>query len=134
MIRLMNRKKWVIILCVLGILVAGYLSYMFYSDNHSICDINETFDCTSVHQSDYALFLGIPVAILGLVGYILILVFAMWKFDLVKWISLFGTLFSLRLTWAEFFVINKFCIFCIISQVIIMAIFLISVKWKKYLR
>ena len=65
----MDRKKWVIILCVLGVLVAGYLGYMYYSDNHSVCDINETFDCSSVHESDYAVLFGIPVALIGLAGY-----------------------------------------------------------------
>jgi len=130
----MDKKKWVIILAVLGIIVAGYLTYMYYSQDHSVCDINETFDCTSVHDSDYALLFGMPVAIIGFIGYILILLFAMWNFKYVKWLALFGSLFSLRLTYAEMFIIYKYCIFCLISQVIIIAIFIISVKWKKYLR
>jgi vitamin-K-epoxide reductase (warfarin-sensitive) len=130
----MDRKKWVIILCVLGVLVAGYLGYMYYTDTHSVCDINATFACTPVHESDFALFLGIPVAILGLVGYLLIMVFAMFQFKYVKWIALLGALFSLRLTWAEFFVIHAFCVFCLVSQVLIIAIFLISVKWKRFKR
>jgi vitamin-K-epoxide reductase (warfarin-sensitive) len=127
----MDRKKWVIILCVLGVLVAGYLGYMYYSDNHSVCDINETFDCSSVHESDYAVLFGIPVALIGLAGYLLIMLFAMFQFKYVKWISLFGSLFSLRLTWAEIFILNKYCIFCLVSQAIIIAIFFVSVRWKK---
>jgi len=128
----MDRKKWVIILCVLGVLVAGYLGYMYYSDNHSVCDINATFACTPVHDSSFAMLLGIPVALIGLVGYLLIMLFAMFQFKYVKWIALFGALFSMRLTWAEFFVIHALCVFCLVSQVIIIAIFLVSVRWKRF--
>ena len=124
----------VMVLCILGILVAGYLAYLYYSNNHSVCDINKTFDCTSVHESDYAVLFGIPVAIIGFVGYFAIMFFSLWYFKMVKWISLFGALFSMRLTWAEIFVIQKYCIFCLISQVVIIAIFLISVRWKRFLK
>ncbi|MFH1972306.1 MAG: vitamin K epoxide reductase family protein [archaeon] len=130
----MNRKNIVILLAVLGIIVAGYLAYAYYTDTHGLCDINDTFNCTTVHQSDYAVLFGLPVAIIGFIGYLLIILFAVWKFEYVKWISLFGTLFSLRLTWAEFYVIEKFCIFCLISQGLIFLIFLFSVKWKRYLK
>lgn len=115
-------------------IVAAYLGYAFYSDNHSICDINEVLDCTTVHQSDYAVFLGIPVAIIGFIGYIVILLISFFKFKYVKWVSLFGALFSLRLTWAEMFIIHKYCIFCLVSQAIIIAIFILSVRWKRYLK
>ena len=127
----MDNKKWVIILAVLGVLVAGYLSYMHYSSNYEICNIDSTWDCGGVSQSDYSEFMGIPIAYLGFVAYLVILLFALWNFKWVKWISLFGTLFSLRLTWAEAFIIHKYCYFCLLSQLIILAIFIFSVKWKK---
>ena len=76
-------KRLLIILCVLGVLVASYLSYMYYSDNHSVCDINDTFDCTTVHQSEYAELFGFPVAIIGFIGYLLILLFVFLKYSYV---------------------------------------------------
>ena len=130
----MDKKKWIIVLCILGVGVASYLSYMYYSGEHQICDINETFNCTTVHESDYAVFAGVPVALLGVIGYLLILGVVFYDMRYVTWISFAGMLFSLRLTYAEVFVIYKFCIFCLISQAIIIAIWLVSIRWKKVKR
>ena len=107
---------------------------MYYTQDYEVCNIDNNWDCGSVSQSEYAEFMGIPVAYLGIAGYLVILLFAFWNFKMVKWVSLFGALFSLRLTWAEAFIIHKYCIFCLISQAIILAIFLVSVKWKRYLK
>jgi len=116
------------------VIVAGYLAYMYYTQDYSICNIDDKWDCGGVSQSSYAELFGIPVAILGFICYLLIIFAAVWKFEYVKWISLFGTLFSLRLTWAEFYVIEKLCIFCLVSQALIFLIFVFSVKWKRYLK
>jgi vitamin-K-epoxide reductase (warfarin-sensitive) len=130
----MNKKRWIVILCILGIITASYLTYMFYSDSHEVCDINNTFNCTTVHESDYAVFSGVPVAILGIVGYFFILAFSFYSLFYAKWLSFVGLLFQLRLTYAEFFVIHKLCIFCLISQGIILLIFLLCLNWKRIKR
>ena len=131
----MNKKKWIVILCLLGIIVASYLAYMFYNTGaHEVCDINNTFDCTTVHESEYAVIAGVPVAILGIMGYFFILAFSFYSLFYARWLSLVGLLFQLRLTWAEFFVIHKLCIFCLISQGLILLIFLLTVNWKRVRR
>lgn len=130
----MDKKGWIIILCILGVIIASYLTYMYYSDQHQACDINSTFECTPVHQSSYALLGGVPVAVLGVIGYLLILAFVFYDMRYASWIAFAGMLFSLRLTYAEFFVIHKLCIFCLVSQVLIIAIWLVSIRWKKVKR
>ncbi len=131
----MDKKKWIVVLSVLGIIVASYLTYMYYNtESHEVCDINDTFNCTSVHESDYAVLGGVPVAILGIMGYFFILAFSFYSLFYVRWLSFVGLLFQLRLTWAEFFVIHKLCIFCLISQGLILIIFLLAVNWKRVRR
>tara|TARA_Y100000310_G_scaffold265358_2_gene276369 strand:+ start:4866 stop:5309 length:444 start_codon:yes stop_codon:yes gene_type:complete len=131
-LKVMNNKKLIVFLCLFGIIIASYLTYMYYNtDSHEVCDINETFDCTSVHESDYAVLGGVPVAILGIVGYFFILVFSFYSAFYTRWLSFVGLLFQLRLTWAEFFIIHKLCIFCLISQALILIIFFLAVNWKR---
>jgi uncharacterized membrane protein len=122
------------ILAVVGIIIASYLGYIYYYDAHEVCDINQTFECTTVHESDYAQLFGISVALIGIAGYVAILLALFYMEWSVKWLALFGALFSMRLTWAEIFVIEKYCIFCLISQAIILAIFFVSVNWKKLIK
>ena len=126
-----TKKNWIVVLAILGIIIASYLGYIYYYDSHDVCDINTTFDCSTVHASSYAQMFGVSVALFGVLGFMVILLAQLYLEWSVKWLSLFGTLFSLRLTLAEIFVIEKYCIFCLISQLIILLIFLISVNWKK---
>ena len=125
------RRKAILTLCLIGIVIASYLGYIYYYDSHDVCDINTTFDCSTVHASDYAEMFGISVALFGILGFIAILLAQYYLEWSVPWLALFGTLFSLRLTLAEIFVIEKYCIFCLMSQLIILLIFLVSVNWNK---
>ena len=138
--------KFVFFLSILGILVSGYLTYLHYSTQNSTCDINATFQCSSVSNSKYSQILGVPVAILGLFGYMFIGTISwgilkkenikmliknnlLTQFVSPKTLSLFSVIaliFSLYLTYTEFFLIKALCIFCLISQAIILTIAVIS--------
>ena len=139
--------KFVFLLSIFGIIVSGYLTYDYYSTLNSVCDINETFQCSSVSESEYSELLGIPVAMLGLFGYSFL---SFISFGLYSNNSLLGKikknaqikkiisartlfffsamalLFSLYLTYAEFFLIKALCVFCLMSQAIILTIAIIS--------
>ena len=59
-----------LVLAVLGIGVAGYLVYVHYADVNPVCNI--AHGCHKVQTSEYAKLAGVPVALLGLFGYIII--------------------------------------------------------------
>ncbi len=124
---------------LVGLLVAIYLAYVELTLDPAVwCPVG---DCVSVHQSDYAELFGfLPVALFGVIGYTLILalaVFQQWRDgyrgqreqgrligQMVRWVpvgifflSLFGTLFSIYLTFLEPFVIGATCMWCLVSAV-----------------
>jgi hypothetical protein len=59
-------------LCLVGVGIAGYLTYVHYAGLRPICGISH--GCETVQTSSYASLVGIPVALLGLITYVLILV------------------------------------------------------------
>ncbi|MBT3389192.1 MAG: vitamin K epoxide reductase [Chloroflexi bacterium] len=117
-------------LSVVGLLVAGYMTYAEVSHAEVVC--GPVGDCNTVQQSPYAMLYGVlPVGVLGLIGYAAILSawalqyygpqawrtvasYAVWGF------ALFGTVFSIYLTFLEPFVIGATCIWCLSSAIIMM--------------
>jgi uncharacterized membrane protein len=95
-------------------------------------------DCNTVQSSPYAKLFGlIPIGLVGAVGYIAILVAWLWRRfrndklsniagPIMFGMALFGTLFSVYLTYLELFVIHAVCIWCLTSAVIITALMLLS--------
>lgn len=124
------------VLSLIGLIVAGYLSLHRMGYIGSLqCAIG---GCEVVQSSRYAVFLGIPVAYLGLVAYAGLLVVSLLGVqpgrERARWISLallagsaVGVLFSAYLTYLEAFVIHAWCQWCVISAVIVTVIFVISV-------
>lgn len=131
------------ILVVLGIGVAIYLTFIETTKTQAIC--GPVGDCNAVQDSKYAILFGIlPVGVLGLVGYIGILV--AWAAQRARWgvlteyapvlilgMTIFGTVFSVYLTYLELFVINAVCIWCISSAWFMTILMLLSlpsaVRW-----
>jgi uncharacterized membrane protein len=120
---------WVVpVLVVVGVGVATYLSYIEITHAEAVC--GPVGDCNTVNQSEYATLFGIlPVGVLGLMGYALILVLWAWGLfgggDSAKpahlglWgAALFGTVFSVYLTFLEPFVIGATCAWCLTSAVV----------------
>jgi uncharacterized membrane protein len=119
---------WIPILCLVGILVAGYLAYVETTHVEAVC--GPVGDCNTVQQSEYAHLFGfLPVGVLGLAGYVAVL--AAWligRFGPEKAarlaslgllsMSLLGVLFSVYLTFLEPFVIGATCAWCLTSAVI----------------
>jgi uncharacterized membrane protein len=121
-----------IVLTVIGIGVASYLVYVHYAGIKPACTAGES--CTKVQTSVYSKLVGIPVALIGLLGYIAILGsllvpqnettrLATMAFTLVG----FG--FSAYLTYRELFSIHAICEWCASSAVIMTVLACLSV-WR----
>jgi uncharacterized membrane protein len=131
-----QRSVIIPILAIVGIFVAGYLTFVEASGAEAVC--GPVGDCNTVQQSKYAMLFGIlPVGLLGLIGYLLI--FGAWiiaRLDLdhlsdyatvtIFGMTAFGTLFSIYLTFLEPFVIGATCAWCLTSAIVTAALFWLS--------
>lgn len=130
---------WVVpVLCVLGFGIAGYLSYVEVTQVTAVC--GPVGDCNTVQQSEYARLFGVlPIGLLGMAGYVAIFVTRVVRRNvrgrlediLVMFLfamTVFGTLFSIYLTFLEPFVIGASCAWCLTSAMIMTILMLISEK------
>jgi uncharacterized membrane protein len=131
------------VLALVGLLVAAYLSmYKLGMLGIIQCQIGS---CEKVQTSQYAYFLGLPVAFYGVAAYVAILVVAMLgiqpRFERERWVALalfgmsaVGVLFSAYLTYLEAAVIHAWCQWCVVSAVLITLIFLLSLPGLRQAR
>lgn len=124
----LNFYKIIAPLAVVGIGLAIYLLYEYFSPSHqSLCYINTTINCEASTKGVLAVTLGIPTAFYGLVGYFVILLSAIKKWPrLLFAMATFGLVFCLRITFLELFVIKAICPVCLACQLIIIAIFVMA--------
>lgn len=132
-----QRVQWVIrILCILGIGVAGYLTWTHMANTDPYC--GNAHGCADVQDSRYSEVAGIPVSVIGLVGYVVLLVFSLLRGRLDPDVefylpvlsfgaALIGVLYSAYLTYLEGFVIRAWCYWCVTSALVIAAIWILSV-------
>ena len=135
-----------IIIAVAGLGVAAYMSWAELTGNDTVCPGHTEdatgepgtiiVDCGFVQKSIYASFFGIPVALLGIAGYLGIL--AVWLLEdrlaflkdysavLVFGMALFGFLFSAYLTYTELFIMYTVCTWCLASAALMTLIFIIA--------
>ncbi|MDQ1389779.1 MAG: hypothetical protein QOF56_3233 [Acidobacteriaceae bacterium] len=106
-----------ILLAALGIVVSVLaLREHYRTEGDSPCSINERWDCGIVNHSPYAMLVGIPVAALGIFGYLLMGAFA-WRpaYRPLLAAALVGLGFSLYLAHVEAHILGVWCIYCVIS-------------------
>lgn len=130
---------WLIpVLSLIGIGIASYLAYVELNQVEAVC--GPVGNCNTVQQSSYATLFGfLPIGVMGVLGYITIII--SWLaglldlsrynriFKLALWLlTLFGTLFSIYLTFLEPFVIGATCMWCLTSAVIMTILFLMATK------
>lgn len=134
-----------IVLCVVGILVAGYMAWAEVTDNETACADVGKIDCAAVQESVYAQTFGFPVAIMGLLGYIAILgvlmledqidILATYGRTLIVGMGLFGVIFQTYLTYIEAAVLDKWCQWCMASYVLITLVFILgAVRLNRFLK
>jgi uncharacterized membrane protein len=100
-------------LSLFGLGVAGYLTWVHYAGVEPVC--TGISDCERVQSSDYARLAGIPVAVIGLVGYVAILASLWLPAQVTAFLAYVGVGFSSYLTWAELFRIDAICQWCVAS-------------------
>jgi uncharacterized membrane protein len=123
-------------LTVAGIALAGYLTIVHYRANLLVCGISS---CHTVQASKYAVFLGIPVALLGLAMYVALAGLALLRLRrparadqatyAVFLLAFAGLLFSGYLTAIELWVINAICQWCVVSAILVTVIAVIE-GWR----
>lgn len=128
-----------ILLTVIGLLVSVYMTIYKITSNDNMCIGSGA--CKTVNDSRYSEVtiagLRIPVAVLGVVGYAVILGvllpekrvdFLQQNGSLVFFgLSLMGFLFTLYLVYVEIALLKAFCPFCVTSQIAMTLIFILSV-------
>jgi uncharacterized membrane protein len=103
--------------------IASYLTYTHYADETIACP---TGGCATVQASSYALVAGVPVALIGLLGYLVILGALCLPRDLGRTLvlvaALTGSIFSTYLVAVQAFELDAFCAWCLASDAIIFAL------------
>jgi len=113
--------RWLlVILAIFGIVVSGLALREHYRTDVSPCSINARWDCGTVNHSPYAMLYGVPVAVIGIGGYLFLALLAYCR--AYAWMLPFVTvalLFAVHLADIEQYVLGTWCIYCAISLGII---------------
>ena len=126
--------RFLIALLALAGLYVSYLALrVHYSNDTQPCSINEKWDCGIVNHSPYAVIGPVPVAAVGIAGYVLLAVLSLaGRRRLLAAAAVLALAFSLYLTHIEKSVLMVWCLYCVISLGIISAITLLSLLWAMF--
>jgi uncharacterized membrane protein len=121
-----------LVVAAAGVGVAGYLTWVHYAGLEAFC-VGGSGGCERVQSSTYAKLGGVPVALLGLGGYLGILLAALAPGELARLLTaglaLLGAAFSAYLTYLELFVIDAICQWCVASA-LLMGLLAILAVWR----
>jgi vitamin-K-epoxide reductase (warfarin-sensitive) len=125
-------------LAVLGIAASALALREHYRTDTSPCSINEKWDCGIVNHSPYAVLGGVPVATIGIAGYLLLGTLALKRwYGVLLPVALSGLAFSLYLAHIEKDILGVWCIYCAASLAVISAFSLLvlgTVVWRGRLK
>ena len=117
----------VVVMAVFGAVVSALALQVHYSNKLEPCDINAHWDCGIVNHSRYSLIYGVPVAAVGIAGYLLIGLLALLrKKDWTFAAALAGFCYALYLSHVENSILQVWCLYCVISQCIIALIVILA--------
>ena len=118
-----------IAISAVGIAIAGYLTYVHYAGISPVCEI--AHGCEKVQTSEWSKVGGVPVALLGLLGYVAILAALSIPGELAMTaaagLAVVGAGFSAYLTYREVFTIEAICIWCVASAILMVALAILTV-------
>ena len=121
-------------LAAIGIVISSIsLQHHYSTAKSSFCDFSATVNCDIVNRSIYSQVFGVPVALIGAMGYSLLLILAVsQKRAASEWIlsrarillavASMGLAFALYLTYVEGFILGVWCVLCLSSLFIILAV------------
>lgn len=137
----MTLRRGMVLVSLGGVFVSAYLwMYKLGYMGEIVCG---TGGCETVQLSPYSRFLGIEVALIGLIGYLGLFGLALatlqprwaaarWPVGLLAVMSGIGVLFTAYLTWLELYVIHAICRWCVGSAVLIAVFFLLTLlEWRR---
>ncbi len=122
-------------LAIIGLFVSIYMTIFKLTENASMCIGSHA--CVTVNSSVYSEIRGVPVAAVGIVGYLAIIIVLLFEnrgeffkengLTILFGLTLLGFLFTLYLIYVEVAILHAFCPFCVTSQVAMTILFSISV-------
>jgi uncharacterized membrane protein len=120
---------WVKILAVIGIFLALFLLWeRYFKPSFQPCNINSTVNCNAVIRGEVSNTLGIPTPLIGLIGYVFILIGAFRKnAKLVLGMATFGLIFCLYIAYRELFQLHVVCPVCILCQLDMITVFILGI-------
>jgi len=123
-----NLANAIAVVALGGIVVSGLsLYHHFGKTKTSFCTFGESFNCDLVNRSVYSTVLGVPVALVGILGYLLILALATVYHERAETPLMLviasggGLAFALYLTYIEKFVLQAWCVLCLASLALILS-------------
>ena len=129
------------LLVLVGLVIAGYLSYLKLAAAPAACVDAGPFDCNVVLNSQYSELAGLPIAYLGLGVYALIGLVMLFERRLsflehygsllIFGIGLFAWLFSMWLVYVQFFLLEALCPWCLSHEANFTLLFL-TIAWRVY--
>jgi uncharacterized membrane protein len=130
--------RWILlVLAMVGMIASSLALREHYRTDASPCSINDRWDCGIVNHSPYAMLRGIPVATIGIAGYLLLGALALKRaYKIMLIAALAGLAFSLYLANIEAHVLGVWCIYCVISLGVIslmtlLALGLVLALWMR---
>lgn len=118
------------VLAFAGLVVSSLALQVHYSTGTEPCSINERWDCGIVNHSSFAEIEHIPVAAIGIAGYLTLALLALFRRrGLLFFATLIGLGFALYLTHIEKDILQVWCLYCVISQGIIALLTVINLGW-----
>lgn len=127
-------RKTLIALSIVGLLDAAYLTYIKLLED-GVCVVSS--GCEIVNTSQFATMAGIPIAAIGGGAYLVMLAVLLLEprhefFDIngpliLFGLTLVGVLYSAYLTYLELYVIHAICPFCVVSAVVLVLMFILSI-------
>jgi uncharacterized membrane protein len=126
----MTLRRVTAALSLVGIAVAGYLTWIHYAGLDPVC-VGGGGGCERVQTSPWAELARVPVALLGLLAYATILASLALPEQpgrsLAAFVSLVGFGFSVWLTYVELVEIDAVCQWCVVSAILMTALAVVSV-------
>ncbi len=131
----MSVPRWIRpTLAAIGVVIAGYLTLLHFDSSVPLyCSNTGVIDCAQVLTSAQSVVLGLPVALYGLVWFIVALwllwgagAVGGWKERAANIWTLIGAAVVVYLVYTELLVIGKICIWCTSVHIIVLAIFVLQ--------
>ena len=113
-------RRAIAALALVGFAISAYLTWVHYAGVEPVC--TGISDCERVQNSEYAELVGIPVALIGMVGYAALLASLRARVELTALLAYLAVAFSAYLTWAELIRIEAICQWCVASALTTVAI------------